>query len=42
MVDNVRVQSSEAGAVIEMDMAEGTLIKAYDALPLAETAAHRP
>lgn len=41
MVDNVRVQSSEAGAAIEIDTAEGTLIKAYETLPLAGTAAHR-
>jgi hypothetical protein len=38
MVDNVRVQPSEAGAVIEIDTAEGTLIKAYETLPLAGTA----
>jgi hypothetical protein len=41
MVDNVRIQPSEAAAVREIDTAEGTLIKAYETLPLAATAAHR-
>jgi hypothetical protein len=40
MVDNVRVQPSEVGAVIEIDTAEGTLIKVYETLPLAGTAAY--
>jgi hypothetical protein len=39
MVDNIRVQPSEAGAVIEIDTEEGTLIKVYKTLPLAGTAA---
>jgi hypothetical protein len=39
MVDNVRVQPSEVGAVIEVDTAEGTLVKAYETLPLAGKAA---
>jgi hypothetical protein len=41
MVDNVRIQTSEVGAVIEIDTAEGTLIRACETLPLAATAAHR-
>lgn len=41
MKDNVRVQRSEAGADIEVDTAEGTLVKTYVTLPLAGTAAYR-
>lgn len=41
MVDNVRVQPSEAGAVIEIDTDLGTLIKAYETLPLAGREAYR-
>ena len=32
MVDNVRVQRSEAGAVIEVDTAAGTLVKTCETL----------
>jgi hypothetical protein len=39
MKDNVRVQRSEAGAIIEVDAAAGTLAKTYETLPLAGTAA---
>jgi hypothetical protein len=39
MKDNVRVQWSEAGAVIEVDTGARTLVKTYETLPLAGTAA---
>jgi hypothetical protein len=41
MKDNVRVQWAGAGAVIEVDTAEGTLVRKYETLPLAGTAAFR-
>jgi hypothetical protein len=41
MKDNVRVQWAGAGAVIEVDTAEGTLVVIYDTLPLAGREAYR-
>jgi hypothetical protein len=41
MVDNVRLRWAGAGAVIEVDTTEGTLVRKYETLPLAGTAAFK-